>query len=90
MNAPETIREAIIQVAQSPKVAIASSTATASIGALASQSGIHGMLVDISMGAGIIVTGILGCCHMVKFAILRHELEAMRRKMADEKITEKS
>jgi len=78
MNSPETFREAVSQIINSPKVAIAASTSTAAIGAMADKADIHGWLVDASMFGGLIVTAILGCCHLVKFAILREELKKAR------------
>lgn len=78
MSAPETLREAVSQVAQSPKIAVAVSTATTALGAAASQDIIHGYLVNASMIGGIIATAILGCCHLVRFAILRQELKNLR------------
>lgn len=83
MSSPETLREAVSQIAQSPKIAVAASTATAAIGAAASQADIHGFLVDASMFGGIIVTAILGCCHLVRFAILRQELKNLRKKSGE-------
>lgn len=76
---PEPLREVVEQIATSPKIAVAASTGTAAMGAAADSIGIHGFLVDASMAAGLIVTAILGCCHMVKFAILRQELKNARR-----------
>lgn len=83
MNSPETLREAINQVAQSPKVAVAVSTATTAIGAAASQDYIHGFLVNASMVFGIIATAVLGGCHIVRFAILRQELKNLRKKSGE-------
>lgn len=73
--APETLREAVQHVAESPKVAAAISTGTTAIGAAAASDLIHGMLVNASMVAGIIVTALLGCVHLAKYRILRRQLK---------------
>lgn len=73
--APETLREAVQQVAESPKIAATVSTATTAIGAAAASDLIHGMLVNFSMIAGIIVTALLGCVHLAKYRILRRQLK---------------
>lgn len=78
MSSQETLREAFWQIANSPKVAVAAATSTTAIGALSSQAQIHGILVDASMFGGLVVTAILGCCHIVRFAILREELKKAR------------
>jgi len=84
MSANETLREVVSQVAQSPKIAVAVSTATTAIGAAASQDIIHGFLVNASMICGIIATAILGGCHLVKFHILRQELKNLRKQSGEE------
>jgi len=78
-SAYESIREAVIYVASSNKVAVSVSTATTAVGAAASQDIIHGHLVNISMVLGICVTAILGCCHLVRLAISWQELKRVRQ-----------
>jgi len=71
----DSIRDAVIEAANSPKVAVAVSTATTAIGAAAAGELIHGILVNLSMMIGIIASSVLIKVHWTRYKILKRQLD---------------
>lgn len=71
----DSIRDAVLEAVNSPKVAVAVSTATTAIGAAAAGELIHGILVNLSMLAGIIASSVLIKVHWTRYKILKRQLD---------------
>jgi len=68
MNEPNSIGQAVVDAASSPKVATAVATATASIGAASRFELIQGYLSLASMTIGLITAGVVLAIQLIKLA----------------------
>lgn len=73
MSVHEMAKEMAATAASNPAVAASVSVATTVLSAAARGDLVHGILVDVSMLAGVIVTLLLGRVHWIRYRLLKRQ-----------------